>query len=398
MTVEEILAALQAIIDAAAADGGRDLTDDEAQRYEELEAQLTATRRREGIQERHAGYLAPVRTDVHVHTGAAREDRTLMRAFEHYLRTGQQNMDLTELRAQGEGVGSEGGFLVPTEMRDRIVERMVAYGGISDAVETISTSSGGPLEWPTLDDTANVGAITGEGDQFGGGADLVFGTASLGAYKYTSNGTGNDPLRVSVELAQDSAFDIQGMISRALGTRIARAQAAHWITGTGAGQPQGLAGSSITENQDVDVHDVVDYDDLIDLETLLDPSYEANARWVMSKATWAQIRQIVDGDNRPLIQANASAGIGQAPEKMLLGYPVIIDQEMPDFPGAGNEKFIALGDWREAYVIRRVANLTLVVNPYTRANFGQVEYVAWERADGVVQNRNAYVLMANTAS
>jgi len=49
-------------------------------------------------------------------------------------------------------------------------------------------------------------------------------------------------------------------------------------------------------------------------------------------------------------------------------------------------------------VIRRVQSLTVVVNPYSRANFGQVEYVAWERADGVVQNRNAYVLMANTAS
>ena len=46
-------------------------------------------------------------------------------------------------------------------------------------------------------------------------------------------------------------------------------------------------------------------------------------------------------------------------------------------------------------MIRRVTNLTVVVNPYTRANFGQVEYTAWERADGIVQNRNAYVVLAN---
>lgn len=399
MTVEEILAALQAILDAATAEGNRDLTDEEVERYEQLEGQLEAAQRREGILQRHAGYIAPARTDLHAYVGgSAAPDNTLERAFEHYVRTGQQNQDLIELRAQGEGVGSQGGFLVPTEMRNRIVERMVAFGGIAEAVEVINTSTGGPLEWPTLDDTANSGAITGESDQFAGGADLVFGTASLGAYKYTSNGTGNDPLRVSVELTQDSNFDITGLISRALGTRIARAQAVHWAVGTGVGEPQGIAGASITENVDVDTHDTLTYTDLVDLEALLDPSYEQNARWAMSRATWAVVRKMTDDNGRPLVMAEAQSGIGTAPERQLLGYPVIIDQEMPDFPGAGNEKFIALGDWREAYVIRRVANLTLVVNPYSRANFGEIEYVAWERADGVVQNRNAYVLMANTAS
>jgi len=37
----------------------------------------------------------------------------------------------------------------------------------------------------------------------------------------------------------------------------------------------------------------------------------------------------------------------------------------------------------------------VVVNPYTRMNNGQVEYVAWERADGNVQNRAAYAVLAN---
>ena len=394
MTVEEILAALQALIDAAKEEG-RDLTDEEAERYEQLELDLATAQRREDIARRHADYTA-LRPAVHV--AAARPDHTLERAFEQYLRTGHHNMDLTELRAQGEGVGSEGGYLVPTTMRDKIVERMVAYGGLAENVETINTSTGGPIEWPTIDDTANTGAITGEGDQFAGGADLVFGTASLGAYKYTSNGANNDPLRLSVELAQDSNFDITALISRLLGIRIARAQASDWVVGSGVGEPQGVAGASITENVDVDTHDTLTYVDLIDLETLLDPSYEQNAKWLMSRATWAAVRKIEDDAGRPLIMEQAQAGIGGRAERTLLGYPVIIDQEMPDFPGAGNEKFIALGDWREAYVIRRVQSLTVVVNPYSRANFGQVEYVAWERADGVVQNRNAFVLMANSAS
>lgn len=392
MTIDELLEAMRALIEAA---GEEPMSEEDMERYEDMERQLAVARKSSEIRSRQQAYEAPqiLRKAV-----TSEKGDTITRAFEHYLRTGQANQDMTELRAQSEGVGSEGGFLVPNEFREKIVDRMVQFGGLAAEVETINTSTGAPLEWVTLDDTASEGEIIAENAQFTGGEDLAFGTASLGAYKYTSSGASSEALRVSVELLQDARFDVAGLVARKMGERIARAQAAHWATGTGAGEPQGIAGSSITEDQDVDVHDVVDYDDIIDLETLLDPSYEANAKWIMSKATWAVIRQLVGTEGRPLIQEFAVSGIGAKPSPSLLGYPVVLDQDMPDFPGAGNEKFIALGDWREAYVIRRVSNMTVVVNPYSRANFGQVEYTAWERADGVVQNRNAYVLMANTAS
>jgi hypothetical protein len=47
-------------------------------------------------------------------------------------------------------------------------------------------------------------------------------------------------------------------------------------------------------------------------------------------------------------------------------------------------------DLRSGYVIRRVKDLTLIVNPYSRANEGQVEYVLRARADGVPQDTAAY--------
>lgn len=390
MTIEELLEAMRALIEAAET-AGEPMSEEDMERYEQMEKQVQALQRSEQIQKRQKAYDTP---QIMKRVQTTEKNDTITRAFEHYLRTGTANQDMLELRAQGEGVGSEGGFLVPSEFRQKIVDRMVAFGGLAPSVETISTSTGGPLEFPTLDDTGNVGAITAEGAQFGGGADLTFGTVQLGAYKYTSTGTGNDPLRVSVELLQDSAFDVAALVARKLGERIARAQAGHWINGTGVGQPQGIM--TVTADETVDVADVLDYDDLLDLETLLDPAYEQGAKWVMSKATWSVVRSIVDGATRPLIFDQAASGIGQAPEKQLLGYPVIIDQEALDFGAAtGPSNNIALGNWNEAYVIRRVANLTIVVNPYTRANFGQVEYVAWERADGVVQNRNAYVVLAN---
>lgn len=392
----QLIEELQALL-AAVESEERELTEEEAERADELNNKIEAAKARKEIQTRSQGFVKP--TGVAFHTADSRKDDTYDRAFDHYLRTGQTNSDLIQFRDQNVGTPADGGYLVPDGFRDKLVEVRKAFGGLAAEADSFSTSTGNPLEYPTLNDTTNVGGITPEATAFVDGADLVFGTVSLGAYKFTSTGVGTTtPLRVSVELLQDSAFDVQSLVSRKLGERIARKEAAAWATGSGSGEPQGIAGSSITENFDTDVHDVVDYDDLLSMDAALDPAYEANAKWLMSKATWTVVRAILDGDNRPLIQANAEAGIGTRPGYSLLGYPVVIDQEMPDFPGAGDEHFIILGDLREAYAIRRVSDLVVVVNPWSRANEGQVEFVAYSRADGVVQNRSAYILMANTAS
>lgn len=391
MTVEEILEALKAIVDGAE---GRELTDEEVTRYEELENKLNAVQRSVEIRSRQAAYETPV-APTGIHVGTPAEDDTLERAFDAYLRTGMANQDIQELRAQGEGTSAGGGYMVPQGFRQKIVERMVSFGGLAAEVESFNTDSGNPIEYPTLDDTSNEGDITAEHDALADGADLSFGNVSLGAYKYTSAGAGSNlPVRVSVELLQDSAFDVQALVSRALGTRIARKQAAHWTTGTGVGQPKGLVAASLTEDRDLDTADTPDYEDLVDLQDLLDEAYEPNAKWIMRKNTWSQLRLIVDGNSRPIIQ-DASAGISEKPARRLLGAEVILDEGMPLLSSAADTFPIAYGDFREAYVIRRVANLVVLVNPYSRQANGEVEYSAWERADGNIQNRNAYVIMQN---
>lgn len=393
MTVEEILAALQAIIEGATADGQpRDLTDEEAQRYEELEKQLAVARRSVEIRSRQSAYMTPVSFG---HVAPAKQDDTEMRAFGEYLRTGQGNQDITHLRAQGVGTGSGGGYTVPPGFRDKVVDVLKAYGGLAEHVDEFSTSTGNPLEYPSNDDTANQGAITPESTTYSDGADLVFGTINLGAYKYTAGGAGSGlPLRVSVELLQDSAFDIAGWVARKMGERIARKQAAHWTTGTGVGEPLGIVASSLTADVELDTADTLAYKDLLDLEDVLDPAYEPNAKWLMRKSVWTQVRRLVDGAQRPLIQGT-DMGINGRPEKTLLGYPVVIDQGMPILSSAGDTFPIVLGDLREAYVIRRVQEMTIIVNPYTRAHQGEVEYSGWARADGTVQNRSAYAILSN---
>lgn len=388
MSIEDILAALKSIIDAAE---GRDLTDEEAERYLELEEQLKAAQRSEAIKKRQAAYQTVVAPAVNV--GTAKKDDTLERAFNHYIRTGKENADLVQLRAQSEGTGTEGGYLVPEGFRDKLVDRMKAFGGLANVVENLTTSTGNPLPWPTIDDTSNVGDIVAEGGTFSSGADLVFGTANLGAYKYMAGGGSNLPLRVSVELLQDAAFDVEGLISRKLGERIARLQATHLVSGNGTAQPLGIVyGLTGTE-----VSSALSYDDLVDAIHRVDPAYrETGCRWAFNDAALAAIKKIKDSHGDPIwrpLSADMATDTGGG---TLLGYPVTIDQGFSNLTltsGAGINWGV-FGNLSEGYVKRNVKDFTLVVNPWTRAANGQVEFTAWARMDATRQNVNAYTVLS----
>lgn len=395
MTIEEILESLRAIVNGAE---GRDLTDDEAAKYEDLEAKLAVARRTEQIRNRQKAYETPVPGDLAaaVHVGTPKKDDTYNQAFNHYLRTGKPNADLIQ-NAQETGTDSEGGYLVSPQFRQKLVEVQKAFGGLASHVDSFSTARGGALEYPSLDDTANEGDITAEEAAVADGDDLAFGTVNLSAFKYTSAGAGtNLPLRVSVELLQDAEFDVERLVARALSTRIMRKQASDWVNGNGTTLPFGILHDGLTADVVLDAEATLTYANLLEVEAALDPAYWQNAQWLMSANTWVSvIKALEDGNQRPLIQG-ADEGIDGRPQRRLLGYPVVIDQACNAITQDGVDGgFALLGDLREAYVIRRVAPFSLVVDPYSRAVNGQVQYHAWERADGNIQNRSAYATIEN---
>ena len=385
-TIEDLLAQLRAIIDAAE---GRPLDDEEVQRYEALEAELAVARRDHEVRSRQNAYETPARSDLHVYAGApATETRSdADRAFESYLRTGQVNGDLIELRAQSEGVDSAGGYLVPDGFLNKLQERRRSFGGISEAAETITTDGGNPLPFPTVDDTT-LGEIVAENAAPAGGADLVFGTKTLGAYKYVSTGASGLPLKVSLELLQDSAFDVESFVARKLGERIAKAEAIDFAQGTGSGEPQGLV-TGLTSSDTI-AGAAPTYAELLAATYAVDEAYLASGSpsWVMHASTLAAVQGILDDNGRPLLNS-AIDGISGRPGRTLLGFPVVIDNGMPTITGATPSKAIVFGSIRDAYLIRRVKGVTLVVLRELYAITGQVGFMAWSRADAIVQDPNA---------
>jgi HK97 family phage major capsid protein len=408
-TLEDISSDMQAIVDAAE---GRSFTDAEVTAYEDYEAELVSAQRSRDLLGRHASHAA---VPPPIHPGSAGVDDTtdLDEAFRDYLRTGSGNSDISHLRAningetpsrrpraaQSEGVGSEGGYIVPPTFRDKLVERMKAFGGIANIAEEIVTETGNNLDWATLDDTGNEGEIVNEGGTFSIGADLVFGTAALSAYRYATSGASATPIRISVELLQDAAFDVDRLVSRKLGERLGRVQARHLAVGTGVGQPLGLVTGLVGLELVADTAGLT-YDDLVNFTHGPDPAYResGNCRWVFNDTMLATVQKIKDSHGDPIWSRMGPMMDAPLPAGYLLGYPITIDQGLPTMTAADNTiNWGAFGDIREGYVVRRVRSIVIVVNPWSRANNGQVEYSAWARMDATQQNTNAYVALTGEA-
>ena len=313
-------------------------------------------------------------------------DERLGQAFNAFLRNGLTNLTpeerqaLNEMRTQGVGVNDHGGYTVPKEMQTRSVVQMKAYGGIASVAQILTTSDGRTIEWITADGTTEEGELIGE-NTAATEADTLFGIANLGAKKLSSK-----IIRVSNELLQDSAINIESYLADRIAQRIGRAEAKYLIQGTGAGtpaQPKGLAASVIGTTQAKTAGDV-GWLDVNALLHSLDPAYRnvGNSRLAFNDNTFKVLKEMVDAQNRPLWLPDVA---GVAPST-ILGKQYVIDQGIADI--AKDAKFLYFGDFNR-FVVRRVAYMTLKRLVERYAEFDQTAFLAFHRFDCVLEDTSA---------
>lgn len=397
MNMEELLAALKALIEEAEAEG-RPLTEEEEERAADLTKQIEATKRTAHYRSLVNAYETPVRTDLHVAVSGKEEESVELRSMVHYLKTGLYDDYAMETRAQTKGTTTAGGYLVPTTTANKIVERMKAFGGLAEEAENLTTSSGEAMNWATEDDTGNTAEIVAEGAAAAtAGADKVFGQTTLGAFKYEATGAGNLPMKVSWELLEDSTLNLEDHIAKNFARRIMRKFSVDIISGNGTTAPQGIAAAQTAHDEITANAAGPTYAELLATVAALDPEYRSNAKWLINDATWTVLLGMVDEAGRPLILPQASAGLSAGVPLQLLGYPVVIDQGMASI--GDQTKFAVFGDLRESYIVRRVDGFHLLRLNELYAVNGFVGFLGWARMDGRVQNLNSYVVLAgeNTA-
>ncbi|MEG1690440.1 MAG: phage major capsid protein [Hafnia sp.] len=314
------------------------------------------------------------------------QDEKRAHVFDKWMRSGagelssEERQVLKELRAQGVSPSEKGGYTVPSTFLAQVVEQMKAYGGIASVAQIMNTSDGKTIEWPTADGTNEIGELLGENNE-ASEDDTDFGMADLGAKKLSSK-----IIRVSNELLQDSAIDMEAYLARRISERIGRGEARYLIRGTGAGtpqQPKGLV-ASVSGTTSTASATGFTWKEMNTLLHSIDPAYRNGPkfRWAFNDKTLQKIEEMEDGQGRPLWLPNI---VGGTPATVL-NVPYVIDQEIEDI--AAGKKFLFAGDFNR-FIIRRVNYMVLKRLVERYAEFDQTGFLAFHRFDCVLEDASA---------
>lgn len=367
---------------------GRELNAEETKSFDAIHADIESLGKQVERIERQDRTEAELRASQGTRAGRAdtddnnTEDKKATEAresaFKRYLRVGMSGLNadeqriLSEHRDQSSGTNSAGGYAVAPAFGNRLVEALKAFGGMRKVATAISTDTGATMPFPTDNDTGTVGEILSENSSVNT-ADVTLGVVNIGAFMYSSKA-----IKVSLQLLQDFAFDLEGYLIRKLTQRIGRIQNTHFTVGTGSGQPNGLVTASTLGKTGASgqVASVI-YNDLIDLIHSIDPSYREapNCGWMFRDSTLQAIKKLVDSQGHPLWQPDVRAN---EPDK-LLGYPFVINQDVAAM--AASAKSIVFGAM-DNYLIRDVKDISVLRLNERYADSGQVGFIGWARADG----------------
>ena len=282
------------------------------------------------------------------------------------------------------GTDSEGGYLVPDEFENTLVEALEEENVFRQMAKIIQTSSG-DRKIPVVASKGTASWMDEEGAY--PESDDSFGQVSIGAFKLGTM------IKVSEELLNDSVFDLQSYITREFARRIGSKEEEAFFTGNGTGKPLGIlaatggAQTGITAASST----AVTADELIDLYYSLKSPYRKNAVWALNDSTVKAIRKLKDGNGQYLWQPGITAG---APD-MILGRPVRTSAYMPAI--ATGAKTIAFGDFSYYWIADRQGRSFKRLNELFAAT-GQVGFLASQRVDGKLVLPEAVKVLAQKAA
>jgi HK97 family phage major capsid protein len=316
------------------------------------------------------------------------------KAIGAYLRTGDDD-GLRGLELDGKAlntaVNAEGGYLVDpqtAEMIQGVLRGASSLRAVANVVNVEATS------FDVLVDTTDVGA----GWATETAATTETDTPQIERISIPLHELSALP-KASQRLLDDTAFDIEGWLAERIADKFARAEAAAFVAGDGVDKPTGfLTHTAVAETSwswgnlgyvitgtAGDFAALNPADAVVDLVYALGARYRANASFVMNSKTAGAVRKMKDADGRFLW----SDGLAAGEPARLMGYPVLIAEDMPDI--ATDAMAIAFGDFGAGYTIAERPDLRVLRDPFSAKP--HVLFYATKRVGGDVSDFAAIKLL-----
>ncbi|WP_226621684.1 phage major capsid protein [Alloyangia pacifica] len=313
------------------------------------------------------------------------------KAFGAYLRSGDDDGLrglVLEGKALSTAVAADGGYLVDpvtSETVKSVLESAASIRAIA-AVVTVEASS-----FDVLVDQGDTGA--GWSDEVNDPGESE--TPTIDRIQIKLHELSAMP-KASQRLLDDVAFDLEAWLAGRIADRFARAEAAAFLTGDGIDKPMGILSHDMVDNEIWEWGNigyvpsgiagaVGDGDAIIDLVYALGAEYRAKGAFVMNSKTAGALRKLKDADGRHLW----SDGLAAGQPARLMGYPVLIAEDMPDI--AADSTPIAFGDFGAGYTIAERPDLRVLRDPYSAKP--HVLFYATKRVGGDVSDFAAIKLL-----
>ena len=265
-----------------------------------------------------------------------------------------------------EGNDQQGGYLVPVEYDNRLID-VLNEENIMRSLATKITTSG--------EHKINIAATKPAAAWIEEGGALTFGDATfdqimMDAYKL------HVAIKVTEELLYDAAFNLEGYIIDQFGKALANAEEDAFLNGDGKGKPMGVFDTTNGGQYNTTTSTAnISADDIINLVYTLKRPYRKSAAFITNDKTLASLRKLKDNNGAYLWQPALTAG---EPDR-LFGYAIHTSQFATE--AVAGKAAMAFGDFSYYNIGDRGSRSMQELKELFAGN-GMVGYVMKERVDG----------------
>ena len=330
---------------------------------------------------------------------AATEEAPHQKAFAAYLRSGDDDGLrglVLEGKALNSSVAAEGGYLVDPQTSETIRSVLRSTASIRQIANIVNVEA---TSFDVLVDRTDIGS--GWATETASASETTtpqIDRISIALHELSAM------TKASQRLLDDSAFDSESWLAERIADKVARAEAAAFVSGDGVDKPKGFLSHATVAN-DVWAWGSLGYvatgaagdfaatnaaDAIVDLVYALNAEYRANASFVMNSKTAGAVRKMKDADGRFLW----SDGLAAGEPARLMGYPVLVAEDMPDI--AADAYALAFGDFKNGYTVAERPDLRVLRDPFSAKP--HVLFYASKRVGGDVSDFAAIKLLKFAAS
>ncbi|WP_417263077.1 phage major capsid protein [Celeribacter sp.] len=315
-------------------------------------------------------------------------------AFTTYVRNGDDDA-LRGLALEGKSmstaVNGDGGYLVDPQTSDVIKSVLKSTASIRSIANVVNVEA---TSYDVLIDTTDLGSgWATETGTLSETATPTIDRISIPLYELSALP------KASQRLLDDSAFDIEGWLAGRIADKFVSAEASAFINGDGVDKPTGILNHTQVANDswawgslgyiatgtDGAFDGTNPADAIVELVYALGAQYRANGTFVMNSKTAGQVRKLKDADGRFLW----SDGLAAGEPARLMGYPVLIAEDMPDI--ASDAAAIAFGDFHAGYTVAERPDVRILRDPFSAKP--HVLFYATKRVGGDVSDFAAIKLL-----